>query len=54
MCPQFRSISQAPASEFPRLKNALLSKKSVLAQRWRPAVQQEDAAQRTAAQGART
>lgn len=44
MAPTLRSIEEAPAADFPRLKNALLTKKSVLAQRWRASVQQEDAA----------
>lgn len=33
MLPALRSIQQAPVSEFPRLKNALLTKASVLEQR---------------------
>jgi hypothetical protein len=35
MCPQLRSVSQAPAKEFPRLRNALLTKAGVLTQRAR-------------------
>jgi ERF superfamily len=44
MTPGLTSIEHAPAADFPRLKNALLTKKGVLRQRWRLAVQQEDAA----------
>jgi hypothetical protein len=33
MCPELRSVSQAKASDFPRLKNALLTKANVLRQR---------------------
>ena len=44
MTPGLTSIEDAPAADFPRLKNALLTKKEVLRQRWRLAVQQEDAA----------
>ena len=52
MCPDLRAIVEAPASDFIRLRNALLTKKSVLAQRWRLAVQQEDAAREAALRGA--
>jgi ERF superfamily len=48
MAPDLRSIEEAPAADYPRLKNALLTKKSVLAQRWRASVQAEDAAKATA------
>jgi hypothetical protein len=44
MCPDIRAIEEVPASDFPRLRNALLTKLGVLKQRWRLAVQQEDAA----------
>jgi hypothetical protein len=44
MAPALRSIEDAPAADFPRLRNALLTKLGVLKQRWRLAVQQEDAA----------
>jgi len=33
MAPKLRSVSQAPASDFPRLRNALLTKVSMLEQR---------------------
>jgi hypothetical protein len=52
MAPDLRSIEDAPAADFPRLKNALLTKKGVLKQRWRLAVQQEDAAKAAARKAA--
>ena len=51
MCPELRAIVEAPASDFVRLRNALLTKKSVLQQRWRLSVQQEDAARAAAQNG---
>jgi hypothetical protein len=52
MAPTLRSIEDAPAAEFPRLRNALLTKRNVLKQRWRAAIQQEDAAKAAARNGA--
>jgi hypothetical protein len=53
MAPTLRSIEDAPAADFPRLRNALLTKKDVLKQRWRLAIQQEDAAKAAARNGAK-
>ncbi len=41
MCPDITAIEHAPASNFARLKNALLTKQSVLAQRARLAAEQD-------------
>jgi hypothetical protein len=54
LAPGLNAIEEAPAADYPRLKNALLTKQSVLKQRWRLAVQHEDAAKQAARNGAVT
>lgn len=49
MAPGLQAIEEAPAADFPRLRNALLTKQSVLRQRWHLAAEQEDAARKAQA-----